>query len=299
MATIAFIGLGNMGLPMTANLVKAGHRVQAFDLQSEAVSRAADLGAAPANTVVAAVKNATLVISMLQQGQQVSRLYTGNDGLFGHLAPGSLVIDCSTIEAETAQNLATVAAGHGLDFVDAPVSGGVAGAEAGTLTFIVGGSEEQFTQARPVLAQMGQKVLHAGSHGAGQIAKACNNLLLAAQMAASCEALSLGLDHGLKADVLSEIIHQSSGNNWVMEHYNPVPGVMASAPASQHYQGGFQVKLMCKDLNLAMSLSQASGSPVPMGSAARALFSLHQVAGNGSLDFSSLFYLYRQQKAGG
>ncbi|WMC11116.1 3-hydroxyisobutyrate dehydrogenase [Oceanimonas pelagia] len=294
MATIAFIGLGNMGTPMTANLVRAGHRVQAFDLQPEAVSRVAALGAIPETTANAAAKHAAVVISMLQSGEQVQGLYGGDDGLFGHLAPGTLVIDCSTIEAGIAQSLARVAAGYGLDFVDAPVSGGVAGAEAGSLTFIVGGSEDQFTRAAPVLAHMGKKVLHAGPHGAGQVAKACNNLLLAAQMAASCEALNLGLEHGLDAAVLSEIIHQSSGNNWVMEHYNPVPGVMANVPASREYLGGFQVNLMCKDLNLAMSLSQASGSPVPMGSAARALFSLHQVAGHGGLDFSSLFRLYRK-----
>lgn len=296
MATLAFIGLGNMGLPMTANLVKAGHQVQAFDLQPEALKQAEALGAMPATGAAAAARHAAVVISMLQNGRQVASLYGGDDGLFGHLAPGTLVIDCSTIEADTAQTLAKMAAGHGLDFVDAPVSGGVAGAEAATLTFIVGGSDDQFARAAPVLAHMGKKVLHAGPHGAGQVAKACNNLLLAAQMAASCEALNLGLDHGLDPVVLSEIIRQSSGNNWVMEHYNPVPGVMDRVPASRDYQGGFQVNLMCKDLNLAMSLSQASGSPVPMGSAARALFSLHRVAGHGGLDFSSLFQLYREPR---
>lgn len=296
MATLAFIGLGNMGLPMTANLVKAGHQVQAFDLQPEALKQAEALGAMPATGAAAAARHAAVVISMLQNGRQVASLYGGDDGLFGHLAPGTLVIDCSTIEADTAQTLAKMAAGHGLDFVDAPVSGGVAGAEAATLTFIVGGSDDQFARAAPVLAHMGKKVLHAGPHGAGQVAKACNNLLLAAQMAASCEALNLGLDHGLDPVVLSEIIRQSSGSNWVMEHYNPVPGVMDRVPASRDYQGGFQVNLMCKDLNLAMSLSQASGSPVPMGSAARALFSLHRVAGHGGLDFSSLFQLYREPR---
>lgn len=295
MATIAFIGLGNMGLPMVANLIKAKHKVQVYDLQPEAVSRAAALGAIPQTTAVAAVNHAAVVISMLQSGQQVEALYSGDKGLFAHLAPGTLIIDCSTIEADTARKMADMATKHGLNFVDAPVSGGVAGAEAGTLTFIVGGSEKQFAQAQPVLAHMGKKVLHAGPHGAGQVAKACNNLLLAAQMAASCEALNLGLAHGLDAAVLSEIIQQSSGSNWVMEHYNPVPGVMENTPASHGYRGGFQVKLMCKDLNLAMSLSQASGLPVPMGSAARALFSFHQNAGHGGLDFSSLFRLYHQE----
>lgn len=297
MATIAFIGLGNMGSPMVVNLVKAGHRVQVYDLQPEAVQRVAGQGAMAAESAAEAVQQAEVVITMLQSGSQVDSLYvSGADPLFDHLAAGTLVIDCSTIDAATARATAAQAMTHGLEFIDAPVSGGVAGAEAGTLTFIVGGTAAQFARAEPILGQMGQKILHAGEHGAGQIAKACNNMLLAVQMAGTCEALNMGINNGLDPRVLSEIIKQSSGNNWVLQLYNPVPGVMDKVPAARGYQGGFQVKLMCKDLNIAMELSRDSGSPVPMGSAARALFNLHQVAGHEELDFSSLLRLFKQGK---
>lgn len=299
MATIAFIGLGNMGSPMVVNLLKVGHRVQVFDLQQAAVQGAAEKGAVPAVSAVEAVQQAQVVISMLQSGTQVDSLYvSGPDPLFEHLAAGTLVIDCSTIDAATAKATAAQALTHGLEFIDAPVSGGVAGAEAGTLTFIVGGSGAQFARAAPILQQMGKQVLHAGEHGAGQIAKACNNMLLAVQMAGTCEALNMGINNGLDPCVLSEIIKLSSGNNWVLQLYNPVPGVMEQVPAARGYQGGFQVKLMCKDLNLAMDLGRDSNSPVPMGSAARALFNLHQVAGHEALDFSSLFRLFRPTEGG-
>ncbi|WP_375057239.1 3-hydroxyisobutyrate dehydrogenase [Zobellella sp. DQSA1] len=299
MATIAFIGLGNMGSPMAANLVKAGHRVQVFDLQPEAVSRAAGTGCIPETSATEVVKHAQVVISMLQSGRQVEELYaTGPDPLFERMAPGTLVIDCSTIDAATAKATARRAAAHGLDFIDAPVSGGVAGAQAGTLTFIVGGSGAQFARAEPVLCQMGKNVFHAGPHGAGQIAKACNNMLLAVLMAGTCEALNMGINNGLDPKVLSEIIKQSSGNNWALQLYNPVPGVMEHVPAARGYQGGFQVNLMCKDLNIAMELSRDSGSPVPMGAAAKALFNLHQVAGHGGFDFSSLFRMFQLREGG-
>ncbi|OIN12357.1 3-hydroxyisobutyrate dehydrogenase [Oceanisphaera psychrotolerans] len=299
MASIAFIGLGNMGSPMVVNLLRAGHRVRVYDLQPEAVHRAAGQGAMAAGSAAESVQQAEVVITMLQSGTQVDSLYvSGPDPLFDHLAAGTLVIDCSTIDAATARATAAQAMTHGLEFIDAPVSGGVAGAEAGTLTFIVGGTAGQFARAEPILSQMGQKILHAGEHGAGQIAKACNNMLLAVQMAGTCEALNMGVNNGLDPKVLSEIIKQSSGNNWVLQLYNPVPGVMDKVPASRGYQGGFQVRLMCKDLNLAMELSQGSGSPVPMGSAARALFNLHQVAGFDELDFSSLLRLFRPIEGG-
>ncbi|WP_319782357.1 3-hydroxyisobutyrate dehydrogenase [Oceanisphaera sp. IT1-181] len=295
-ANIAFIGLGNMGQPMVANLIKAGHPVRVYDLQPEAIDRAAKLGAMAAKSAVEAVQQAGVVITMLQTGHQVDSLYVGGaDPLFRHLAAGTLVIDCSTIDAATARATAAQAMTHGLDFVDAPVSGGVVGAEAGTLTFIVGGSAAQFSRAQPVLSQMGQKILHAGEHGAGQIAKACNNMLLAVQMAGTCEALNMGINNGLDPRVLSEIMGQSSGNNWVLERYNPVPGVMDKVPAAQGYSGGFKVKLMCKDLDLAMDLGKISGSPVPMGAAAKALFNLHQVAGHEDLDFSSLLTLFQKK----
>ncbi|WP_116475086.1 3-hydroxyisobutyrate dehydrogenase [Zobellella maritima] len=295
MSTIAFIGLGNMGGPMAANLVKAGHRVQAFDLSEAALNHALEAGCQRAASAVEAVQGAEVVISMLQTGRQVDSLYVSGDApLFEHIDGSALVIDCSTIDAATARSTAAVAARSGLDFIDAPVSGGVAGAQAATLTFIVGGADEQFARAEPVLKLMGKNILHAGDHGAGQIAKACNNMLLAVLMAGTCEALNMGINSGLDAKVLSDIIKQSSGNNWALQLYNPVPGVMEGVPASRNYQGGFQVNLMCKDLGLAMEVSQQSGSPVPMGSAAKALFNLHQVAGNGSLDFSSVLRLFKE-----
>lgn len=294
MATIGFIGLGNMGGPMAANLAKAGHAVQAFDLSAEALSAATAAGCQQADSAQDAVKGAALVITMLPAGKHVkSLLLEGDAPLFEHLEDGALVIDCSTIDVHTAREIAAVAQQRQIDFIDAPVSGGVGGAQAGTLTFIVGGSAEQYATALPVLEAMGKNIFHAGEHGAGQIAKACNNMMLAILMAGTCEALSMGVKNGLDPAVLSDIMKQSSGNNWALQVYNPVPGVMDNVPASRDYQGGFQVDLMFKDLGLAMDLSQQSASATPMGSAARALFNLHKSQGNGGLDFSSLIRLYQ------
>lgn len=294
MATIGFIGLGNMGGPMAANLAKAGHLVQAFDLSSTAMEAAQSAGCHQAKSALDAVLGAEVVITMLPAGKHVKSLLTeGNEPLFAHLSKGALVIDCSTIDAQTAREIAANAKQRGVDFIDAPVSGGVGGAQAGTLTFIVGGTANQFATALPILEKMGKNIFHAGDHGAGQIAKACNNMMLAILMAGTCEALSMGMKNGLDPAVLSEIMKQSSGNNWALQVYNPVPGVMENVPASRDYQGGFQVDLMFKDLGLAMDLSQQSSSATPMGSAARALFNLHKSHGNGGLDFSSLIRLYQ------
>ncbi|QEW06442.1 3-hydroxyisobutyrate dehydrogenase [Nitrincola iocasae] len=294
MATIGFIGLGNMGGPMAANLAKAGHSVQAFDLSAEALSAATAAGCRQAESAQDAVKGAAMVITMLPAGKHVkSLLLEGDAPLFEHLEDGALVIDCSTIDVHTAREIAAAAQQRQIDFIDAPVSGGVGGAQAGTLTFIVGGSAEQYATALPVLQAMGKNIFHAGEHGAGQIAKACNNMMLAILMAGTCEALSMGVKNGLDPAVLSDIMKQSSGNNWALQVYNPVPGVMDNVPASRDYQGGFQVDLMYKDLGLAMDLSQQSASATPMGSAARALFNLHKSQGNGGLDFSSLIRLYQ------
>lgn len=294
MATIGFIGLGNMGGPMAANLAKAGHTVQAFDLSAEALSVATAAGCQKTESAQDAVKGAMIVITMLPAGKHVkSLLLEGDVPLFEHLEDGALVIDCSTIDVHTAREIATAAQQRQIDFIDAPVSGGVGGAQAGTLTFIVGGSAEQYAAALPVLEAMGKNIFHAGEHGAGQIAKACNNMMLAILMAGTCEALGMGVKNGLDPAVLSDIMKQSSGNNWALQVYNPVPGVMENVPASRDYQGGFQVDLMFKDLGLAMDLSQQSASATPMGSAARALFNLHKSQGNGGLDFSSLIRLYQ------
>lgn len=294
MATVGFIGLGNMGGPMAANLAKAGHQVQAFDLSSQALSAAQTAGCQVAKSALDAVHGADIVITMLPTGKHVKGLLMeGEEPLFAHLAAGALVIDCSTIDAQTAREIATHAQQRGVDFIDAPVSGGVGGAQAGTLTFIVGATPAQFATALPVLEKMGKNIFHAGDHGAGQIAKACNNMMLAILMAGTCEALNMGMKNGLDPAVLSEIMKQSSGNNWALQVYNPVPGVMENVPASRDYQGGFQVDLMFKDLGLAMDLSQQSAAATPMGSAARALFNLHKSQGNGGLDFSSLIRMYQ------
>lgn len=294
MATIAFIGLGNMGGPMAANLVKAGHTVKAFDLSSAALEQAAEAGCQKAESAQDAVCGVDFVVSMLPAGKHVESLFiTGEQPLFDLLDSNTLVIDSSTIDADTARRVAAAGAARGIGFIDAPVSGGVGGAQAGTLTFIVGGTDAQFEQARPILECMGKNIFHAGDHGAGQVAKVCNNMLLGILMAGTCEALNMGMKNGLDPRTLSDIMKQSSGNNWALQVYNPVPGVMDGVPASRDYQGGFMVDLMFKDLGLAMEVSQQSASATPMGSAARALFNLHKSAGNGSLDFSSLIKLYQ------
>ncbi|GAB2598081.1 3-hydroxyisobutyrate dehydrogenase [Nitrincola alkalisediminis] len=294
MATIGFIGLGNMGGPMAANLAKAGHNVQAFDLSAEALAKAVEAGCQSMSSAVDAAQGADVVITMLPAGKHVKSLLMNADvALFDCVPEGTLVIDCSTIDAQTAREVAAAAATKGIHFIDAPVSGGVGGAQAGTLTFIVGGDAQQYAAAKPILEAMGKNIFHAGDHGAGQVAKACNNMMLAILMAGTCEALNMGIKNGLDPAVLSDIMKQSSGNNWALQVYNPVPGVMENVPASRDYQGGFQVDLMFKDLGLAMDISQQSACATPMGSAARALFNLHKSQGNGHLDFSSLIRLYQ------
>lgn len=289
MANIAFIGLGNMGGPMAANLVNAGHQVCVFDLSPAAIAEVVALGASQADTTAGAVKGADFVISMLPAGKHVEAVYLGDEGLINHLDPSTLVIDSSTIDAATAQKVAAALGEKGIGFIDAPVSGGVGGAKAGTLTFIVGGEAQDFANAKVVLADMGKNIFHAGGHGAGQVGKVCNNMLLGVLMAGTAEALSLGIDNGLDPKVLSQIMLQSSGRNWTLELYNPCPGVMENVPSSNDYQGGFMVDLMAKDLGLAMDTSVKSQSATPMGALARNLFSLHSQQGNGKKDFSSIF----------
>lgn len=296
MATIGFIGLGNMGGPMAINLVKAGHSVKAFDLSQDAIAKVVAEGGQAAATAVEAATDAEFVITMLPAGKHVEGLMVSGDApLFDVVADGALIIDSSTIDAETAKQVAAVGNERGISFIDAPVSGGVGGAVAGTLAFMVGASDEQFAKAKPVLECMGKNIFHAGSNGAGQVAKACNNMLLAILMTGTSEALNMGVKNGLDPAVLSEIMKQSSGNNWSLQVYNPFPGVMEGVPSSNDYQGGFQVDLMFKDLGLAMELSQQSAAPTPMGSQARALFNLHKANGNGGLDFSSVLRLYQDQ----
>ncbi|TRY32548.1 3-hydroxyisobutyrate dehydrogenase [Aliiglaciecola sp. M165] len=297
MANIGFIGLGNMGGPMAANLVEAGHLVRVFDLSSDAVNSLVEKGAVAAKNAAEVVNDADVVISMLPAGKHVEALYLDEqNGLIHTLNDKTLVVDSSTIDAATAQKVGDALVQKGIGFVDAPVSGGVGGALAGTLTFIVGGSAEQFKRVEPILQNMGKNIFHAGDVGAGQIAKICNNMLLSVLMAGTSEALQMAIDNGLDPKVMSDIMLQSSGRNWTLELYNPCPNVMPNVPSSNGYQGGFMVDLMRKDLGLALDTALKSQSATPMGALAQSLFSMHSMQGNGSRDFSSIFEMFSQRK---
>ena len=304
MTRIGFIGLGNMGGPMAANLARAGHAVRVFDLMPESVAKAIAAGCIAAGDAREAVTGCDLAISMLPAGEHVRGLWLAEGGgqdLLGALPAGAQVIDCSTIDVASARAVGDAAKARGIRFLDPPVSGGVTGAAAGTLTFIVGGESADFEAARPILACMGQNLFHAGALGAGQIAKMCNNMQLAIHMAGTAEALALGVKEGLDPGVLSTIMGKSSGNNWSLERYNPWPGVMENAPASRGYEGGFMTRLMVKDLGLAMALAEHAHSAVPMGALARNLFNLHASQSRESKDFSSILELYldkSQDKSG-
>lgn len=293
MTKIGFIGLGNMGGHMARNLLAAdaGYELQVFDVV-ESLMQAVP-GASPRTSAVEAARGVDVFISMLPAGRHVADVYLGEAGVIAACAPGALLIDCSTIDPATSRRVAEAAAQRGLSMLDAPVSGGTAGAQAGTLTFMVGGSADALARARPLLEIMGAKIFHAGDSGAGQTAKVCNNMLLAIHMAGTAEALALGVGNGLDPAVLSEIMKQSSGGNWSLNVYNPYPDVMPDVPASRAYQGGFLVDLMLKDLGLAMETAEAAGSSVPLGSLARNLYRLHQRQNDaGRLDFSSIQWLY-------
>lgn len=295
MAKIGFIGLGNMGGPMAANLVKAGHEVSVFDLVPASVETLVKQGASAADSAKQVAADKDIVVSMLPAGKHVEALYLGEEGLVQVLDKRTLVIDSSTIDAATAKRVGAGLAEAGIAYIDAPVSGGVGGAIAGTLTFIVGGSEGDFGKARGILEGMGKNIFHAGEIGAGQVAKICNNMLLAVLMAGTSEALQMGIDNGLDPKVLSDIMLQSSGRNWTLELYNPCPDVMKNVPSSNDYQGGFMVDLMAKDLNLAMDAALDSQSATPMGALARNLYQVWSGQGNGKRDFSSLFQMFNKQ----
>ena len=285
---IAFIGLGNMGAPMAINLHKAGHSVKAFDLSQDALAKIKAEGLQVATSAQDAVQGAEAVVTMLPASQHVEGLFLGNGNLLASIAKGTLVIDSSTIAAATSQKVAKAAEALGIDFIDAPVSGGTGGAIAGTLTFMVGGDAADLERARPILEKMGANIFHAGSVGAGQTAKICNNMLLGILMAGTSEAIALGVANGLDPKVLSEIMRRSSGGNWALEKYNPYPGVMETAPASKGYAGGFGTDLMLKDLGLAQENAAAVKASTPLGGLARNLYAMHSIAGNGALDFSSI-----------
>jgi len=294
MSKIAFIGLGNMGAPMAVNLIKAGHTLKVFDLMNHAVQALVEHGAEGVASAAQAVEGAEFVITMLPASKHVEALYLGENGLLKYCPTNALVIDCSTIAAESARRVASAAKLLGLSMLDAPVSGGTGGAIAGTLTFIVGGESEALARARPILEKMGKNIFHAGAAGAGQVAKIANNMLLGIAMAGTAEALALGVANGLDPKVLSEIITKSSGCNWSVEKYNPWPGVMENVPASKSYAGGFGVDLMLKDLGLASEAAISTGSVIALGELARNLYALHSSQGSGQLDFSSIVNLIKR-----
>ena len=293
MANVGFIGLGNMGGPMALNLVSAGHKVKVFDLMPEACAELQRAGATVADSTIAAATSVDYVISMLPAGKHVAGIYLGEEGLLAQLDERTTVLDCSTIDAPTSRQVGEAAATLGIGFMDAPVSGGVAAAAAGTLAFMCGGSAETFEKAKMILADMGKNIFHAGPAGAGQVAKGCNNMLLAIHMIGTTEALEMGVRNGLDPKVLSQIMLASSGRNWSLEVYNPYPGVMENAPASNDYQPGFMVDLMVKDLGLALAIAENSGVDNRMGKLAGELYQSHQQDGNGQRDFSSVLELIK------
>ncbi len=288
MAVIGFIGLGNMGAPMARNLLEAGHVLKVFDVARPAVEALAGTRAYAADSAAAAVEGVEFVISMLPGDRESAALYLEEDELLAQSPAGALIIDCTTVSPKMARRLAEAGRQAGRAVLDAPVSGGVAGAQAARLTFMAGGAQADFARARPILSAMGRNMFLAGGPGAGAGAKLCNNLLLAIQMIGVCEALRLGGKAGLEAGTLSGIMLQSSGRNWVLELYNPCPGVMESAPASHDFAPGFMSRLMLKDLELALRTAQDAGAAAPLGEAARALYAAHCAAGGAELDFSSI-----------
>ena len=283
---IAFIGLGNMGGGMAANLAKAGHEVRAFDLSEDALARAVEAGCTRAASAAEAVTGAEAVVTMLPAGKHVASVYESE--IFPNAAPGTLLLDCSTIDVATARANIEAATAKGLVAVDAPVSGGIAAANAGTLTFMVGGTDDGFARAEPILAKMGKAVIHAGDAGAGQGAKICNNMLLGASMVATCETLALAQKLGLDPQKFFDIASVSSGQCWSLTSYAPLPGVGPTTPADNDYKGGFAAALMLKDLRLAMEAAASVDADVPMGSKARELYESFVEADKDGRDFSAI-----------
>jgi 3-hydroxyisobutyrate dehydrogenase len=291
MAIVGFIGVGNMGGGMALNLVKAGHEVWAFDLSADALARVVAGGATAASSARDAATGADLIITMLPAGHHVRAAYEGE--LFAVAGKDAVLIDCSTIDVATAKALGTAAAAKGLAMVDAPVSGGTAAADAGTLTFMVGGPDAAFAAAQPLLAQMGKAVIHAGGAGMGQAAKICNNMILGATMIATAEAFVLAEKLGLDAQTFFDISSKASGQSWSMTSYCPVPGPVPTSPANRDYAGGFAAALMLKDLKLACEAAQGAGASVPMGAGAEALYQMMINNGAGGSDFSAIIKLLR------
>jgi 3-hydroxyisobutyrate dehydrogenase len=293
MAAIGFIGLGNMGGPMAQNLIKAGHALNVFDVSSHATAKLAEAGASVAETARGVAHNAEAVVTMLPAGQHVRSVYLGSQGLIAAAAPGTLFIDCSTIDVATAREVSAAATAAGHAMLDAPVSGGVGGAQAGTLTFMAGGDETAFSRARPILSAMGKTVVHAGGPGNGQAAKICNNMILGISMIAVSEAFALGEKLGLSHQTLFDIASKSSGQCWSLTSYCPVPGPVPASPANRDYAPGFTVAMMLKDLKLAQEASLSSGANTPLGAEAAALYGLYASHGKEGLDFSAIIKFLR------
>jgi 3-hydroxyisobutyrate dehydrogenase len=294
MATIGFIGLGNMGLPMARNLLKAGHRLRVFDVSPAAVEKAVAAGAESAGGIPEAVQGADVVITMLPAGKQVREVYLEPGRVIALAAPGTLLIDCSTIDVETARAVQARAAEAGLEMLDAPVSGGVAGAEAGTLTFMVGGAAGAFAAAEPLLAAMGKAVIHAGGPGNGQAAKICNNLILGISMIGVCEAFALAERLGLPAQTLFDISSKASGQCWSLTSYCPVPGPVPASPANRGYRPGFAAAMMLKDLRLAQAAADSVAARIPLGQQAEALYAAFVNGGGGGVDFSGIISMLQE-----
>jgi 3-hydroxyisobutyrate dehydrogenase len=297
MATIGFIGLGNMGAPMAANLVKAEHRVTGFDLVPGAVEALTAKGGRGAKSAAEAVGAGDTVITMLPAGPQVRAVYLDDGGVLASARRGALLIDCSTIDVESARTVAAAAKRAGFDMLDAPVSGGTAGAEAASLTFMVGGEPAVFGRAQPLLSAMGRTIVHAGPAGNGQAAKICNNMILGVSMIAVCEAFALAEGLGLEAQTLFDISSKSSGQCWALTSYCPVPGPVPASPANRDYAPGFAAAMMLKDLRLAQQAAGATATATPLGAAAANLYQLSVDAGGDGLDFSSIFRLIRKPQS--
>jgi 3-hydroxyisobutyrate dehydrogenase len=289
MAQIGFIGLGNMGLPMAQNLAKAGHGVAGFDIQRAGVEKLASTGGKAVASIAEACNGADVVITMLPAGEHVRATYLGDTGVIARAKSAALLIDSSTIDVDSTRAVAKAAAERGLAMLDAPVSGGVGGAQAGTLTFMVGGSDDAFARAKPILDAMGKTIVHAGGSGNGQAAKICNNMILGVSMIVVAEAFLLAEKLGLDAQKLFDISSKSSGQCWSMTSYCPVPGPVPTSPANRDYQAGFTAAMMLKDLRLSQQAAGAVAAPTPMGAAAAALYQMLVDDGAGGLDFSAIY----------
>ena len=293
MAKIGFIGLGNMGLPMARNLLAAGHQVTGFDLSEDACATLAAAGATRAGSATAAATGVAVVVTALPAARHVRAVYQGDEGILAAAATGTVFIDCSTIDVDTARAVIAEAGERGQAMVDSPMSGGVGGATAGTLTFMVGGSQDAFAAAKPVLEAMGGNIFHAGGAGAGCAAKICNNMMLAIQMIAVCEGFNLAERLGLEAAKLYEISSTATARCWSLNDYCPVPGPVPASPANRDYEPGFAAALMLKDLRIAMQAAQAAGAHTPLGAQATQIYALMELAGQSDRDFSGVIRLLR------